>query len=84
VTNVLRGEQDPGDRLVPMLQGRITDQPTCPPFEAEPCEPSELSDPPDLAAAKTIMLLRLRQTTYQTALAATARVVQSSLLDFLG
>jgi hypothetical protein len=78
VTNVLRGEQDPGDRLVAMLQGRITEPPTDP-----PSEPSEPSDPPDLDAAQTIMLLRLRQTTYQTALAATARVVQSSLLDFL-
>jgi len=81
VTNVLRSEQDPGDRLAPTPQGRITEQPTDP--RSEPSEPFEPSDPPDLAAAKTIMVLRLRQTTYQTALAATARVVQSSLLEFL-
>jgi hypothetical protein len=75
LTNVLRRGQDPGDRLVPTPRGRATDQPTDP--------RSELSDPPDADPVETIMVLWLRQTVYQTALAATARVVQASLLDFL-
>jgi len=44
---------------------------------------SQLSDVEDIDLPNTIMELNLQQTAYQAALAATARVVQPSLLDFL-
>jgi flagellar hook-associated protein 3 FlgL len=44
---------------------------------------SNLSDVEDIDLAQTIMELQLQQTSYQGALAATARVIQPSLADFL-
>jgi flagellar hook-associated protein 3 FlgL len=44
---------------------------------------SELSDVEDVDLPQTIMELQLQQTAYQTALGATARAVQPSLIDFL-
>jgi len=44
---------------------------------------SALSEIEDVDLPKTIMNLQLQQVSYQSALAATARVVQPSLLDFL-
>jgi flagellar hook-associated protein 3 FlgL len=44
---------------------------------------AQLSDVEDIDLPKTITEMSLRQTAYQAALAATARVVQPSLIDFL-
>jgi flagellar hook-associated protein 3 FlgL len=44
---------------------------------------SQLSDVEDIDLPKTITEMSLRQTAYEAALAATARVVQPSLIDFL-
>jgi flagellin-like hook-associated protein FlgL len=44
---------------------------------------SQLSDVEDVDLPKTIMEIQLQQIAYQAALAATARVVQPSLVDFL-
>jgi flagellar hook-associated protein 3 FlgL len=44
---------------------------------------SQLSNVEDIDLPKTITDLQLRQTAYQAALAATAKVVQPSLVDFL-
>lgn len=44
---------------------------------------SQLSDIEDVDLPKAIMELQLQQTSYQAALAATARVIQPSLIDFL-
>jgi flagellar hook-associated protein 3 FlgL len=44
---------------------------------------TQLSDIEDIDLPKTITDLQLRQTAYQAALAATAKVVQPSLVDFL-
>ncbi|WP_030176744.1 flagellin [Spirillospora albida] len=44
---------------------------------------TQLSDIEDIDLPKTIVELNLQQTAYQAALAATARVVQPSLVDFL-
>jgi flagellar hook-associated protein 3 FlgL len=44
---------------------------------------SQLSDVEDIDLPKTITELQLQQTAYQAALAATAKVVQPSLVDFL-
>ncbi|WP_432830347.1 flagellar hook-associated protein FlgL [Dactylosporangium sp. CA-092794] len=44
---------------------------------------SQLSDVEDIDLPKTITELSLQQTAYQAALAATARVIQPSLVDFL-
>ncbi|MGI5169972.1 flagellin [Spirillospora sp. CA-253888] len=44
---------------------------------------TQLSDIEDIDLPQTITDLRLQETTYQAALAATARVVQPSLMDFL-
>ena len=44
---------------------------------------SALSEVEDVDLPKTIMELQLQQTAYQAALAATARVVQPSLIDFM-
>jgi flagellar hook-associated protein 3 FlgL len=43
----------------------------------------QLSDVEDIDLPKTIMDVKLQETAYQAALAATARVVQPSLLDYL-
>jgi flagellar hook-associated protein 3 FlgL len=43
----------------------------------------QLSEVEDIDLPKTITELQLQQTAYQAALAATARVVQPSLVDFL-
>jgi flagellar hook-associated protein 3 FlgL len=44
---------------------------------------SQLSDIEDVDLPKAIMDLQIQQTSYQAALAATARVIQPSLIDFL-
>lgn len=44
---------------------------------------SQLSDIEDVDLPKAIMELQIQQTSYQAALAATARVIQPSLIDFL-
>jgi len=44
---------------------------------------TELSDVEDIDLPKTIMDLKLQQTAYEAALAATAKVIQPSLVDFL-
>ena len=44
---------------------------------------SQLSDFEDIDLPSTIMEVQLQQTAYQAALAATAKVVQTSLIDFL-
>jgi flagellar hook-associated protein 3 FlgL len=44
---------------------------------------SQLSDIEDIDLPKTIMDMQLQQTSYQAALAATAKVIQPSLIDFL-
>jgi flagellar hook-associated protein 3 FlgL len=44
---------------------------------------SQLSDVEDIDLPKTIMDLKLQQTAYEAALAATAKVIQPSLIDFL-
>ncbi len=44
---------------------------------------SQLSDVEDIDLPKAIMDLQLQQTSYQAALAATAKVIQPSLIDFL-
>ncbi|WP_436526033.1 flagellin [Actinoplanes sp. HUAS TT8] len=44
---------------------------------------SQLSDIEDVDLPKAIMDLQLQQTSYQAALAATAKVIQPSLIDFL-
>ena len=44
---------------------------------------SQLSNVEDIDLPKTITDLQLQQTAYQAALAATAKVVQPSLVDFL-
>jgi flagellar hook-associated protein 3 FlgL len=44
---------------------------------------SQLSDVEDVDLPKTIMEMQLQQTSYQAALAATAKVIQPSLIDFL-
>jgi flagellar hook-associated protein 3 FlgL len=44
---------------------------------------SQLSDVEDIDLPKTITELSLQQTAYQAALAATAKVIQPSLVDFL-
>jgi flagellar hook-associated protein 3 FlgL len=44
---------------------------------------SQLSDIEDVDLPKAIMELQIQQTSYQAALAATARVIQLSLIDFL-
>jgi flagellar hook-associated protein 3 FlgL len=44
---------------------------------------SQLSDIEDIDLPKTIMEMQLQQTSYQAALAATAKVIQPSLIDFL-
>lgn len=44
---------------------------------------SQLSDVEDVDLPKAIMELQLQQTSYQAALAATAKVIQPSLIDFL-
>ncbi|BAL92836.1 putative flagellar hook-associated protein [Actinoplanes missouriensis 431] len=44
---------------------------------------SQLSDIEDVDLPKAIMELQLQQTSYQAALAATAKVIQPSLIDFL-
>ena len=44
---------------------------------------SQLSDIEDVDLPKTIMEMQLQQTSYQAALAASAKVIQPSLIDFL-
>jgi flagellar hook-associated protein 3 FlgL len=44
---------------------------------------SQLSDIEDIDLPKTIMEMHLQQTSYQAALAASAKVIQPSLIDFL-
>jgi flagellar hook-associated protein 3 FlgL len=44
---------------------------------------AQLSDVEDVDLPKTIMDMQLQQTSYQAALAATAKVIQPSLIDFL-
>jgi flagellar hook-associated protein 3 FlgL len=44
---------------------------------------SQLSDVEDVDLPKAIMEMQLQQTSYQAALAATAKVIQPSLIDFL-
>jgi flagellar hook-associated protein 3 FlgL len=44
---------------------------------------SQLSDIEDVDLPKAIMELQIQQTSYQAALAATAKVIQPSLIDFL-
>jgi len=44
---------------------------------------SQLSDIEDVDLPKTIMELQVQQTSYQAALAASAKVIQPSLIDFL-
>lgn len=44
---------------------------------------SQLSDVEDIDLPKTIMEMQLQQTAYQAALAATAKVIQPSLIDYL-
>jgi flagellar hook-associated protein 3 FlgL len=44
---------------------------------------SQLSDVEDVDLPKTIMDMQLQQTSYQAALAAAAKVIQPSLIDFL-
>jgi flagellar hook-associated protein 3 FlgL len=44
---------------------------------------SQLSDVEDVDPPTTIMELQLQQASYQAALAASARVIQPSLIDFL-
>jgi flagellar hook-associated protein 3 FlgL len=44
---------------------------------------SQLSDIEDIDLPKTIMDMQLQETSYQAALAATAKVIQPSLLDYL-
>jgi flagellar hook-associated protein 3 FlgL len=44
---------------------------------------SQLSDVEDVDLPKTIMEMQLQQTAYQAALAASAKVIQPSLIDFL-
>jgi flagellar hook-associated protein 3 FlgL len=44
---------------------------------------SQLSDIEDIDLPKTIMEMQLQQTSYQAALAASAKVIQPSLIDFL-
>ncbi|AGZ46331.1 flagellin [Actinoplanes friuliensis] len=44
---------------------------------------SQLSDIEDIDLPKTIMDMQLQQTSYQAALAASAKVIQPSLIDFL-
>jgi len=44
---------------------------------------TQLSDIEDIDLPKTIMDMQLQQTSYQAALAATAKVIQPSLIDFL-
>ena len=44
---------------------------------------SQLSDIEDVDLPKAIMDLQIQQTSYQAALAATAKVIQPSLIDFL-
>ena len=44
---------------------------------------SQLSDVEDVDLPKTIMDMQMQQTSYQAALAATAKVIQPSLIDFL-
>jgi flagellar hook-associated protein 3 FlgL len=44
---------------------------------------SQLSDIEDIDLPKTIMDMKLQETSYQAALAATAKVIQPSLLDYL-
>jgi flagellar hook-associated protein 3 FlgL len=44
---------------------------------------SQLSDVEDVDLPKTIMDMQLQQTSYQAALAASAKVIQPSLIDFL-
>lgn len=44
---------------------------------------SQLSDVEDIDLPKTTTELQLQQAAYQAALAATARVLQPSLVDFL-
>lgn len=44
---------------------------------------SQLSDVEDIDLPKTIMDMQLQQTSYQAALAASAKVIQPSLIDFL-
>jgi flagellar hook-associated protein 3 FlgL len=44
---------------------------------------SQLSDVEDVDLPKAIMELQIQQTSYQAALAATAKVIQPSLIDFL-
>lgn len=44
---------------------------------------SQLSDIEDIDLPKTIMDMQLQETSYQAALAATAKVIQPSLIDFL-
>ena len=44
---------------------------------------SQLSDIEDIDLPKVIMEMQLQQTSYQAALAASAKVIQPSLIDFL-
>jgi flagellar hook-associated protein 3 FlgL len=44
---------------------------------------SQLSDVEDVDLPKAIMEMQLQQTSYQAALAASAKVIQPSLIDFL-
>ncbi len=44
---------------------------------------SQLSEVEDVDLPKTIMDMQLQQTSYQAALAASAKVIQPSLIDFL-
>ena len=44
---------------------------------------SQLSEIEDIDLPKTIMEMQLQQTSYQAALAAGAKVIQPSLIDFL-
>ena len=44
---------------------------------------TQLSDIEDIDLPKTIMEMQLQQTSYQAALAASAKVIQPSLIDFL-
>jgi flagellar hook-associated protein 3 FlgL len=44
---------------------------------------AQLSDVEDIDLPKTIMEMQLQQTSYQAALAASAKVIQPSLIDFL-
>ena len=51
--------------------------------ETVPSTTSQLSDVEDVDLPKAIMEMQLQQTSYQAALAATAKVIQPSLIDFL-